>query len=185
LVNRKTKLGKIDYVEEHRSSLTLQTEGSVKSAPEKKKKVKTYKDINFLESDDLFIMMEHKKKEQLLESLNKDVIFLKNNKIMDYSFLFAISEYPSGDTRAYDLMNYKYEKEFKDWRKIKSNDNEVWSFAIIDYLQLFNTYKYLEYRYKALIYYKKSYYVSCIDPTTYANRFSTFMTSIFCSVFKN
>lgn len=136
-----------------------------------------YKDLNFLEGEDLFIIMEGKDKEFFIENLRKDAYFLKKHNIMDYSLLFVIAN---------DKKNINGPKNsYKRWRLIKSCPQfkkEIWSFSIIDYLQEFHSFKYLESRYKELLNYRNSYYVSCINPDTYSERFINFINSITCSL---
>lgn len=155
-------------------------EGSKRNFLNKNKKtgeVLNYKDLNFLESDDIFIIMSQKDKDFFIENLTKDAYFLKEHNIMDYSLLFTIAEQSFANTVAKN--SYKY------WRAVRSCaefKEEAWSFALIDYLQEFNKFKYLESRYKELLNYKNSYYVSCINPKTYAERFLNFMNSITCAL---
>lgn len=144
----------------------------------KSEEAHNYKDLNFLESEDIFIILKQKDKDFFIENLTKDAYFLKQHNIMDYSLLFVIAE-DSGLGEVSTKNSYRY------WRTMKSCiefKEEKWSFAIIDYLQEFNKFKYLESRYKELLNYKHSYYVSCINPKTYAERFINFMNSITCSL---
>lgn len=50
------------------------------------------KDVNFLQSDDLFIQMPADKREQITSQIISDTNFLKNHKIMDYSLLLGIRD---------------------------------------------------------------------------------------------
>ena len=168
---KKLKLGKSHFEESHKDLKKAQNET-----------VKNYKDMNFLESDDLFIIMESKDKEFFIENLRKDAYFLKNHNIMDYSLLFVIADDEDQSTKGISRNTYKFWRNLKSPPKFK---NEIWSFAIIDYLQQFNKFKYLESRYKELVNYKNSYYVSCINPKTYSERFINFMNSITCSLFSD
>jgi len=49
-------------------------------------------------------------------------------------------------------------------RCLKEYNRNMISIAIIDYLQLFDTKKYLEYKYKTLIKNRKSDLISCVFP---------------------
>ena len=190
-MNRKTKTKTKDIQIVSRKNKNLKKPKSIKSHFEgsrrnlnKKKKsekeeISNFKDLNFLESDDLFIIMTNKDKENFIENLRKDAYFLKNHNIMDYSLLYVIAD---DNAEMKEVIN---KNSYKVWRSLKSCPefkSEVWSFAIIDYLQEFNKFKYLESRYKELMNYKNSYYVSCINPKTYSERFINFMNSIMCSL---
>lgn len=177
IVSRKTKkLKKTKSIKSH-------FEGSRRNLPKKKKpekeEISNFKDLNFLESDDLFIIMTNKDKESFIENLRKDAYFLKEHNIMDYSLLYVIAEDNAEKKEGNNKHSYKFWRSLKSCPEFKS---EVWSFAIIDYLQEFNKFKYLESRYKELMNYKNSYYVSCINPKTYSERFINFMNSIMCSL---
>jgi len=172
--NKKTKLMKSHF------------EGSKKDLKKKiqneeKKEIANYKDVNFLESDDLFIIMGNKDKDFFIENLRKDAYFLTKHNIMDYSLLFVIAE-ENEQKQANNKNSYKLWRSLKSCPEFKT---EIWSFALIDYLQEFNKFKYLESRYKELLNYKNSYYVSCINPKTYSERFINFMNSITCSLMTN
>ena len=189
LVNRKTKVktkevSHITYRKRPQGKfMKSHFEGSKKNLRNLKKKneeVFNYKDVNFLESDDIFIIMSQKDKDFFIENLTKDAYFLKEHNIMDYSLLFTIAEESFPPQTASQKKN-----TYKSWRAVKSCPEfkqESWSFAIIDYLQEFNKFKFLESRYKELLNYKNSYYVSCINPKTYAERFINFMNSITCAL---
>jgi len=184
LINRKTKQIKhINFRKKVRKTLKTHFENIDRNKNKKSQneEILNYKDLNFLESDDLFIIMENKDKEFFIENLSKDAYFLKKHNIMDYSLLFVIAK----DDKKNRLI---CKNSYKFWRSMKSCqqfNNEIWSFSIIDYLQLFNKFKYLESRYKELVNYKSSYYVSCINPKTYSERFINFINSITCSLNTN
>lgn len=176
LVNRKTNI----KIKESHILASLSGNFSPQKLALKKKSPLSFKDLNFLESDDLFIMIQQNIKESLIDNISKDAYFLKSNNIMDYSLLYVIGE--GRFSRIKKQCN-----GYRKWRYFLSDENfkdEVWSFAIIDYLQKFNKLKFLEYKYKEILNHKNSYYVSCIDPTTYADRFINFMNSITCSIVK-
>ena len=53
------------------------------------------KDVNFLESNDLFLEIDSNLREELMECLKNDVELFKNLNIMDYSLLICINDFES------------------------------------------------------------------------------------------
>lgn len=179
MLTRKSDGKKPKYGKSHFKNSSKDLKKTLKKPPtDEKKEVCNYKDVNFLESEDLFIIMPNKARENFMENLRKDAYFLKEHNIMDYSFLYVIADEEKN-------TDWPSKNSYKQWRSVKSCaefKKEIWSFAIIDYLQEFNKAKYLEARIKELLNYKHSYFVSCINPKTYAERFINFMNSITCSL---
>jgi len=91
---------------------------------------------------------------------------------MDYSMLLIIS--------FNDLSKSEIEDQIDDGRNWKDYvmKNYRISFTIIDFLQSFNKYKFLERTMNNLKYKKKAGYSSCQDPVSYGKRFLKFVNFI-------
>lgn len=77
-------------------------------------------------------------KERLLDSLEKDLLFLRANKIIDYSLALVFGK--------------KGQEGGGNLRWVELNEEDVASFYIIDYLQVYNERKKLENKVKSLFY---------------------------------
>ena len=53
---------------------------------------KVKKDINFLKSDDCFILLSPETKTRLIDQIEKDVTMLRRHNIMDYSLLLGVGK---------------------------------------------------------------------------------------------
>jgi Phosphatidylinositol-4-phosphate 5-Kinase len=65
--------------------------------------------------------------------------------------------------------------EFAVLPGLRHGDPALYYLGLIDFLQPFNTRKYVEYQLKALLYDRRSF--SCIPPDAYADRFLDFMAT--------
>lgn len=124
--------------------------------------------------------------ERLSLVLKADLSLLNNSNIMDYSIMLIILHYP-------DLEDSDYEKimnSFRDQRSrykvfVSKNKKYIYCIGIIDYLQQFTMTKFLENRYKSLLYGNDIKYVSAVDPISYCRRMLKFAKdSIFIESFK-
>ena len=132
------------------------------------------KDQDFLQSEDVNIVLGESDNKKLNKLLKKDVAFLAKLKLMDYSLLLGIAEGKK------DISNTIGEPKFKRWRKVYSEvQGQHFSLGIIDYLQIFNYAKYVESALKSMRYKDKQY--SCVEPSVYGTRFLNFMGGIFTS----
>jgi len=61
---------------------------------------------------------------------------------------------------------------------ISRSGKYVYHIGIIDYLQWFNKFKYIESKYKSIVYFKNAKFVSAVDPVSYSNRFINFMWKV-------
>lgn len=134
------------------------------------------KDQDFLQSEDVNIVLGEREQEKLNKLLQKDVAFLTKLKLMDYSLLLGIAE----GKKLPNQNSIEGEPRFKKWRKVYSEaQGQYFSFGIIDYLQIFNYAKYVESTLKSMRYKEKQY--SCVEPSVYASRFLNFIGGIFYS----
>ena len=97
----------------------------------KKKKYFVGKDLDFVQNEK--IILGNELKNNLMDTIKKDVKFLKTHNLMDYSMLIVISE-----GRIYDEQHKKYNnKRFNRafWKQVYIRKSKLkLSFAIIDYL---------------------------------------------------
>lgn len=114
--------------------------------------------------------------EDILYTLEDDLTLLRNLNLMDYSLLLIILEFPKEEEEDYqDIINVFGDSRY--CRKVfKSRKSKfIYCMGIIDYLQKFNLSKFLENKYKTLIYGKQIKFVSAVDPTIYAERMIEFL----------
>ena len=96
-------------------------------------------------------------------------------QILYYSFLLIIVKFPSQDDPHYaSIINLFGDPKYYS-KILKSRTSKfIYCFGIIDYLQEFNTKKFLENKYKSVLYGENIKYVSAVDPTNYAERMRSF-----------
>ena len=64
--------------------------GSTVSREVKDPKANVFKDMNYLKSNDAFIMMDADERERLISQIEADITMLKDQNIMDYSLLLGV-----------------------------------------------------------------------------------------------
>jgi len=114
-------------------------------------------------------------KEKLNKVLNSDLSLLRELNLMDYSLLLIIISFPEPNDSEYnniikDIHNEKMVKRIF----VSKNSKYIYCLGIIDYLQSFNMSKFLENKYKKLIFGEKIKDVSAVDPLMYATRMLNF-----------
>ena len=123
--------------------------------------------INFKEED-------YKNIENILRS---DINFYSRMRLMDYSLLFIIIDYPNKVDPDYNpIIKFLDDPKYKGHVYKSENENYIYIVGIIDYLQKFNTKKKLEHFFKGLIYGKEKNMISAVRHELYAQRFFDFMT---------
>jgi len=112
-----------------------------------------------LEARSIQIGLLEEQRRSLLDALKRDTDFLAGHKLMDYSFLVAIKEYPSGSVSSSDHLDpFRYQT---------SNGSEIAvHVAIIDFLQVWTTGKKIARCIKVCECNKAT-----IPPKSYASRF--------------
>lgn len=129
------------------------------------------KDRNFLEQENVFIQLDHAKRQELAKQLKTDCTFLNDNNLMDYSLLLGVATPSLQDPLP------------TTFRCLQDQDGNLISFCIIDYLQQFNFWKYLENRYKSITKNQKTKkLISCVMPKEYCERFYIFINSLVVAV---
>mmetsp|Transcript_27043 Transcript_27043/g.25889 ORF Transcript_27043/g.25889 Transcript_27043/m.25889 type:complete len:422 (-) Transcript_27043:111-1376(-) len=110
-------------------------------------------------------------KNEILQILEKDVLFLNKHFFMDYSLLIGVEgDYVEGKEGQGILSDISRGKLV-----FSGSDGLVYHFGIIDFLQKFSFRKVLENWYKGLFHDKTK--ISAVAPSLYARRMLTFMAS--------
>lgn len=123
------------------------------------------KDQDFNRSG-LKIKLSDKDKERVLAQIAKDCKFFERLGIIDYSLLLGIHHLKGSKTNLYGVRH----------AYMSSDKQCIYFIGIIDVLTQYNAKKKLENAFKSPIYGGD---ISCIPPKPYAERYLTYMTSIF------
>lgn len=134
------------------------------------------KDLDFLylkKIDRTLIDFSRDAISQIIESLlQNDLILLTDNNLMDYSILLYIFKVPEKD---YSKLFKPLEDKPNQHRVyLSKNKKYLYLIGIIDYLQEFNTRKFLENKYKKMLYGKEVANISAVNPTIYSHRMFEF-----------
>lgn len=152
---------------------------------EKVDKFKTLKDLDFLWMSSVepgvkiilnkLISFTKTVIDELDYRLQSDCGMLSNVKIMDYSIMLIIITFPNlSDEEFNNIISVFGEPRCKS-RIFKSQKQKyIYCIGLIDYLQEFNMSKFLENKYKGLLYGEEIKNVSAVDPVMYANRMVDF-----------
>jgi len=94
---------------------------------------------------------------------------------MDYSLLLIIVHFPNTEDPNYEKIIHLF-GDRRCCRRIFKSENKKYLYimGIIDYLQKFNLAKFLENKYKSVLYGDEIRYVSAVDPTIYSQRMFDF-----------
>lgn len=113
--------------------------------------------------------------EKIETTMESDLSLLRDLNLMDYSFLLIVVAFPKPDDPDYPIIINLFGDPKYCCKIIKSRTSKyIYCYGIIDYLQEFNTKKFLENKYKSVLYGKNIKYVSAVDPTNYSERMKTF-----------
>jgi hypothetical protein len=100
---------------------------------------------------------------------------LKEVGVMDYSLLFIIIHFPRQNDPDYQNIFDQFGDPRFARKIVKSNNKKyIYIFGLIDYLQKFNVAKFLENKYKSILYGNEIKYVSAVDPIIYSERMLNF-----------
>lgn len=147
---------------------------------QKAPKDQALKDLDFLymkKIDRTLIDFTRAATKQIIESLlQTDLILLTDNNLMDYSILLYIFKVPDEtNEKDYTKLFELFEDKLNQHRVYLSNNKKyLYLIGIIDYLQEFNTKKFLENKYKKMLYGKEVANISAVNPTIYSNRMFEF-----------
>ena len=113
---------------------------------------------------------------EIKQNLKNDIIFFKRLKLMDYSLLFIIIDFPNNIDPDYNQITGLLKDPKYRGHVYKSNDDKfLYIIGIIDYLQKYNFKKKMEHFFKGLYYGKEKNMVSAVEPNYYGDRFEDFM----------
>ena len=94
---------------------------------------------------------------------------------MDYSLLLIIIHYPDPNESEYqNIIDIFGEERYSKRVFVSKNKQYIYCFGIIDYLQKFDMSKFLENKYKRLVFGDNIKYVSAVDPLMYSSRMINF-----------
>lgn len=119
----------------------------------------------------------------MLDILKCDSEFFEDLNIMDYSLLLYKIEINNDNISQFN--EFIKTKEYSDFYERHmfwtGNLNEVYLITIIDYLQIYNFYKFMETNIKNFITQRpeKEDDISCVAPDVYAHRFYNYFERIF------
>ncbi|KAL9646006.1 hypothetical protein ABK040_000446 [Willaertia magna] len=168
------------------------TAGRIASESEKKKKSPILKDLDIGPGD---IKLNLDLKLNFYRRIEKDIRFLQENDIMDYSLLLGVHSHKERTAEESQLLRrlklpHKNDTQFNGIYKnccSSSDGQEIYFFGIIDILQKFNSRKQVEkvvksgmHSLKAKIVNRTKERVSVEKPFKYGQRFENFM-KILCS----
>ena len=114
--------------------------------------------------------------DMLNNQIEQDVNILRELYVMDYSLLLIIVNFPKESDPDYEIILNNLFGDFRCKRRIFKSQNQkyIYIMGIIDYLQKFNSAKFLENKYKTILYGDEIRYVSAVDPTIYSERMFDF-----------
>jgi hypothetical protein len=85
--------------------------------------------------------------------------------------MLIVIHFPQQDESVYhNILNVFGEQRYRSRVFKDRNQKYIYCLGIIDYLQKFNMTKFLENKYKSLLYGEEIKYVSAVDPTLYCKR---------------
>jgi hypothetical protein len=113
---------------------------------------------------------------EIKRNLQNDIVFFKSLRLMDYSLLFIIIDFPNSIDPDYNqIIGFLDDPKYRG-HVYKSNDNRfLYIIGIIDYLQEYNFKKKMENCFKGLYYGKEKNMISAVEPNYYGERFKDFM----------
>lgn len=115
--------------------------------------------------------------------LQCDLAMLRDVNIMDYSLMLIVINFPSDKDSDYQSIINVFGEQ-RNLNKIFKSRNEkyIYVLGLIDYLQKFNLSKFLENKYKSILYGKEMINISAVDPILYGKRMHNFaIENIFVS----
>lgn len=121
-------------------------------------------------------------KSRFIDNIKYDTEFFEDLNIMDYSLLLLRLEFNNDTYKHYE--RFVNSSDYENYRRYifpsKSKKLVVYVLMIIDYLQVYHFFKFLENNIKVHIIERPENDddISCVDPVTYANRFNKYMNRI-------
>ena len=113
---------------------------------------------------------------EIKSNLYNDIKCFKKLRLMDYSLLFIIIDFPNKIDPDYNQIVGLLEDPKYIGHVYKSENEEyIYIIVIIDYLQKYNLKKKIENCIKGIVYGKEKNMISAVEPEYYGNRFNDFM----------
>jgi len=100
---------------------------------------------------------------------------LREVNIMDYSLLLIVIHFPDPlDSEYHNIINLFKDERYSKRIFVSKDKKYIYCLGIIDYLQLFNMGKFLENKYKSILFGDEVKHVSAVDPLMYSSRMLSF-----------
>jgi hypothetical protein len=137
------------------------------------------KDLNF---DKEIGQLDITETKRFIDNIKYDTEFFEDLNIMDYSLLLLRLEFTNETYKNYEM--FVNSPDYENYRRYifvsKSKKLVVYVLMIIDYLQVYHFFKFLENNIKVHIIERPENYdeISCVDPVTYSKRFYKYMNKI-------
>ena len=146
---------------------------------QKWKREQVLKDLDFqwlTKVERKLINFKKKDIDEIKTIVNNDVIFYKRLRLMDYSLLFIIVDFPNKIDPDYNqIVGLLDDPKYRGHVYKSEHEKYIYIIGIIDYLQKYNLKKKMEHCMKGIINGKENNMISAVDPEYYGNRFNEFM----------
>ena len=146
---------------------------------QKWKREQVLKDLDFqwlTKVERKLINFKKKDIDEIKTIVNNDVIFYKRLRLMDYSLLFIIVDFPNKIDPDYNqIVGLLDDPKYRGHVYKSENEKYIYIIGIIDYLQEYNLKKKMEHCMKGIINGKENNMISAVEPEYYGNRFNEFM----------
>lgn len=146
---------------------------------QKWKREQVLKDLDFqwlTKVERKLINFKKKDIDEIKTIVNNDVIFYKRLRLMDYSLLFIIVDFPNKIDPDYNqIVGLLDDPKYRGHVYKSENEKYIYIIGIIDYLQKYNLKKKMEHCMKGIINGKENNMISAVEPEYYGNRFNEFM----------
>lgn len=145
----------------------------------KVKRIQALKDLDYqwiTRVDKTIINFSFDQIEELQYLLKNDLQLFKALKLMDYSLLLIIIDFPNNTDSNYDqILSLLGDPKYIGHIYKSRNEKYIYIIGIIDFLQQYNCKKWFENKYKALIYGNDVKKSSSVDSDYYCKRFFNFI----------
>ena len=146
---------------------------------QKWKREQVLKDLDFqwlTKVERKLINFKKKDIDEIKTIVNNDVIFYKRLRLMDYSLLFIIVDFPNKIDPDYNqIVGLLDDPKYRGHVYKSEHEKYIYIIGIIDYLQKYNLKKKMEHCMKGIINGKENNMISAVEPEYYGNRFNEFM----------
>eukprot|EP01039_Chlorochromonas_danica_P008272 gene8272-9121_t len=113
----------------------------------------------------------------LMHGLQRDVEFLSDLKLMDYSLLVEIEDWLAQEgERSHNVAHLAETCSNRGKLSLCGRGSQLYHFGIVDFLQRYTFRKWLEHWLKSLFYNRKC--ISCVEPKFYAKRMLAYIDRV-------